>query len=162
MRSSTNKKVLIQRFDRENLYGYLNPNGFLLPHGVELLTPTGNLLVVPYEEIKTVSFVRDFEAPNPQEKKLFTNRPKNPGLWVRMRFRDDDRMDGLMTNNLVLMEPYGFLVTPPDPSSNCQRMFVPRGALRDLQVLAVVGSPEKPGRRKKEKPVAEGQIGLFE
>jgi hypothetical protein len=120
--SSTNKKAIVQRFDRENLYGYLNLTTYLQPRGVELLNLAGTLLLIPYEEIKAVCFVKEFEAPNPNDRRLFSNRPKSNGLWVRMRFRDSDQMDGLLANNLVLTEPYGFSLTPPDPSSNTQRI----------------------------------------
>jgi len=158
--ASTNKRALIQRFDRETLYGYLNLASYLQPKGVELLTQSGTLLLVPDEEIKSVSLVREFEPPNPQEKRLFTTRPKTPGLWVRMHFKDNDRMDGLLANNLMLLDPYGFAVTPPDPSANSQRVFVPRQALLELYVLAVIGSPVK--RERKPKPAPKEQIGLFE
>ena len=81
------------------------------------------------------------------------------GLWVRMRFRDEEVMDGILPNNLLQLEPYGFTVTPPEPYSNNQRVFVPRAALAELQVLGVVGSPCGP---RKAKPVAKEQIGLFD
>lgn len=158
---STNKKALIQRFDREDLYGYLNPGAFLQPAGVELLNLSGNLLLVPYSDIRVVSFVREFEAPDPGERRLFTTRPKSPGLWVRMRFCDNEQMDGLLANNLLLLDPYGFSVTPPDPSSNSQRLFIPRQALKEFQVLAVVGSPQRRMHTPRVKVVKE-QLGLFE
>ncbi|MCZ2156472.1 MAG: hypothetical protein LC114_21640 [Bryobacterales bacterium] len=158
---STNKKALIQRFDRETLYGYLNPGAFLQPGGVELLNLSGNLLLAPYSEIRMVSFVREFEAPDPGERRLFTTRPKAPGLWVRMRFRDNEQMDGLLANNLLLLDPYGFSVTPPDASSNSQRIFVPKQALKEFQVLAVVGSPRRRMQPAKGKAAKE-QMGLFE
>jgi len=50
-------------------------------------------------------------------------------------------------------------VIPPDPYSNQQRVFVPRVALRAVDVLGVVGSPLK---RRKPKAVPKEQIGLFE
>lgn len=160
--ASTNKKTCIQRFDRENLYGYLSLATCLQPKGVELLNLSGSLLLVPYEEIKAVCIVKEFEAPNPAEKRLFTTRPKSSGLWVRMRFRDDDQMDGLLANNLALLDSYGFAVTPPDPSSNIQRLFVPKSALREMLVVAVVGSPVKQTARSRTRPVPEGQMPLFE
>lgn len=162
MSASTNKKVLIQRFDRENLYGYVNLSTYLQPTGLEVLNLTGNLLLVPYEEIKSAALVRDFEAPDPNERRLFTTRPKTTGLWVRMRFKDDDQMDGILANNLLLTEPYGFSFTPPDASSNQQRVFVPRQAVREFQVLAVVGSPQRREAKAKTKPIPKDQMGLFE
>lgn len=160
MSVSTNKKALIQRFDRENLYGYLNLATYLQPKGIELLSLAGNLLFVPYDDVKCVSLVREFEAPDPAEKKLFANRPKHSGLWVRMRFRDNEELDGLLPNNLLLLEPYGFTFTPPDPSSNSQKVFVPKQALAEFHVLAVIGSPRLP--KHKGKPASKEQMGLFE
>jgi hypothetical protein len=81
------------------------------------------------------------------------------GLWVRLEFRDSDVMEGILANNLLQLEPYGFSVTPPDPYSNQQRIFIPRTALRAMAVLGVVGSPLK---KRKARPTPKEQIGLFE
>ena len=162
MAPSTNKKTLIQRFDRENLVGYLNPGSYLQPRGVELLNLSGVLLQVPYDEIKSVSFVREFEAPDPQERRTFSTRPKSPGLWVRMRFKDNDQMEGLLANNLLLLEAFGFSFTPPDASSNIQRVFVPKQAVAEFEVLAVVGSPYRKEQKAKEKQAAKEQLDLFQ
>jgi hypothetical protein len=158
--ASTAKKVLIRRFDREPLTGFVNAQTYLQPQGVELLTPGGACLVVPYSEIKVVCFVRDFGSVEPtQEKKVFNTRPKTDGLWVRMELRDGEVLDGILSNNLLQLTPEGFTVTPPDAYSNNQKLFVPRAALSQFNVLGVVGSPLT---RRKPKPAAEGQIGLFE
>ena len=159
MAVSTTKKVRISRFDREALVGFVNPQTYLRPSGVELLTPVGNFSVVPYDEVKTVQFVKDFEPQDAAERKVFSTRPKMDGLWVRVKFRDGEVMDGILANNLLLLEAQGFTLVPPDPYANNQRLFVPRIALSELQVLGVVGSPL---RRRKPKPVAKEQIGLFD
>lgn len=161
MAASTSKKVRISRFDREPLLGYVNPVTYLRPAGVELLTPDGNYSVVPYEEVKSVQFVKDFEPPDPAaERKVFSTRPKMDGLWVRIKFRDGEVMDGILPNNLLMTGAHGFTVVPPDPYSNNQRLFLPRAALTELQVLGVVGSPLR--RRAKPKAVPKEQIGLFD
>jgi hypothetical protein len=104
--------------------------------------------------------VKDFEPPDPSaERKVFGTRPKMDGLWVRLKFRDGEVMDGILANNLLAIEAHGFTVVPPDPYSNNQRLFLPRAALTELQVLGVVGSPL---RRPKAKPVPKEQIGLFD
>ena len=160
MAGSTSKKVRINRFEREPLLGFVNPMTYLRPTGVELLTPDGNYSVVPYNEVKAVYFVKDFEPPDPaNERKTFSTRPKMDGLWVRVKFRDGEVMDGILANNLLLIEAQGFTVVPPDPYSNNQRLFLPRAALTELQVLGVVGSPL---RRPRPKPVPKEQIGLFD
>jgi len=71
-------------------------------------------------------FVRDFDSIEPgAEHRVFNTRPKTNGVWVRMRFRDGELMDGILANNLLLLEPYGFTVVPPSPTSSNQRVFVP-------------------------------------
>ena len=160
MAGSTSKKVRISRFEREALLGFVNPQTYLRPAGVELLTPDGNYSLVPYDEVKAVQFVKDFEPPDPATaRKVFSTRPKMDGLWVRVKFRDGEVMDGILANNLLSLESHGFTIVPPDPYSNNQRLFLPRVALSELQVLGVVGSPLRP---RKPKPVPKEQIGLFD
>lgn len=160
MGASTSKKVVISRFDREPVAGFVNPAAYLMTGGVEVITPSGTVTVIPYSDIKTVCFVKDFDSgENSHERRLFSTRPKTEGLWVRMSFRDGEVMDGLLSNNLLAVEPYGFTVTPPDPASRNQKIFVPRAALSSFVVVGVVGSPL---RRKKPKPDLERQGKLFE
>ena len=52
-----------------------------------------------------------------------------------MVFADGEVMDGIMANNLLGWDVAGFTVTPPEPDSNNQRVFVPRQALKTMQVL---------------------------
>ncbi len=127
MAGSTTKKTLIRRFDRESLQGYVNPQAYLQADGIEFLTPSGSMLLLPYGEVKSVIFVRDFAAAS-ESAKLFQTRPKMDGLWVRMTFRDGDVMDGILPNNPVQWEKQGYSVTPPEPYSNNQKLFVPKGS----------------------------------
>ena len=160
MSGSTTKKVIVERFEREPLRGFVNPQTWLLADGVELISTSGTVVVAPYEEIKTVCFVKDLDCQRTgPERRLFTSRPKGEGLWVRMLFRDGDFLDGLLANNLLQLEAQGFTVVPPDPSSNYQRVFVPKAALAELKVLGVIGGPL---RRRKRVPPSADQIKLFE
>ena len=61
------------------------------------------------------------------------------------------------TNNLLQLEPYGFTAIPPDPASPSQRVFIPKVALRTVEILGVIGSPLKRKRK-----AASDQIGLFD
>jgi len=156
---STTKKIYIRRFDREPVQGFASPQQYLQPTGIEILKTDGTTLLLSYREVKCVAFVRDFPAPGAaDERKAFHTRPKMEGLWVRMLFRDNDLMEGILPNNLLQIDPYGFSFVPPDPFSNNQRIFVPREALRDIHVLGVVGG--KAARGKKDE--AKEQIRLFE
>lgn len=159
MASSTAKKVVVRRFDRESLSGFVNPWSYLQPAALELLKPDGSLLEIPYSEVKSVCFVRDFESET-DSGRIFMTRPKLEGLWVRMVFRDGEMMDGVMPNNLLTWDATGFGVTPPEPDGNNQKVFVPRQALRSIQVLGVVGSPLRGVKKKKAAPLEE-QPRLF-
>jgi hypothetical protein len=155
--SSTSKKVLVQRFDRETVPGFVNASAFLTPQGIEILSTSGAVSVLPYADVKTVFFVRDFTDNNPAAaRRTFLSRPKLAGIWVRLTFRDGDLLDGIMPNNLLQFEPEGILMIPPD---GAQRVFVPRVALTSVQVLGVVGSPLRVSRKK---TAGRDQIGLFE
>jgi hypothetical protein len=158
---TANKRVLVGRFDRETLRGFVqSPGGFELDR-LELLTPEGALLKIPYSETKVVCFVRDFDAGETwREHRTFSTRPKTAGLWIRLRFRDGDSLEGMLGNNLMLVEPSGFSIIPPDPTFQNQRIFVPRAALADVQVLGVIGSPLR-RRTTKKVEKEEGQLKMF-
>ena len=158
MSGSTAKKVIVRRFDRENLIGFVNAFSYLQPTAIELLKPDGALVFLPYEEVKSVCFVKDFEAES-ETRKIFMTRPKLEGLWVRMLFRDGEVLDGILPNNLLAWEIAGYTVTPPEPDANNQRVFVPRSALKSIQVLGVVGSPLTAKRKKA--PPGPDQPTLF-
>jgi hypothetical protein len=156
---STTKKTLIRRFDREALQGYVNPQAFLRANGIEFITPAGSMILLTYAEVKSVIFVKDFESSS-EAAKIFQTRPKMEGLWVRMTFRDGDVMDGILPNNPVQWEREGYSVTPPEPYSNNQKLFVPREALSSMSVLGVVGSPLT--RMKKSRRDLRDQPTLFD
>jgi len=150
----------LARFDRETLAGFVQTPGAFGADSIELLTPDGALLQIPYSETKVLCFVRDFEAGETwREHRAFSTRPKSPGLWVRLLFRDGDSVEGMLANNLMLVEPVGFSIVPPDPTFQNQKLFVPRAALADVQVLGVIGSPLKRPAKKVEKK--EGQLEMF-
>lgn len=159
MAASTTKKALIRRFDREPLQAFVNPRDYLQPNGIETLSPAGAVVFIGYYDLKNVCFVKEFDAPA-EPAKQFQTRPKMDGLWVRMKYRDGDVMDGILPNNLLQWDRYGYSVIPPEPYSNNQRIFVPREALTDIQVLGVVGSPLTKGTRRK--PAVDGQPTLFD
>ncbi len=147
---STTKKVLVSRFDRETLAGFVNPQSYLRSDGVELLSTGGALFIVPFPEIRSVSFVRDFgDGELRKERRLFNGRPKLEGLWIRMWFRDGEVMDGVLSSDLLQWEPMGFNVVPPDSGYQNQRVFVPRTALSEILVLGVVGARLNTRPRKK-------------
>ena len=162
MAVSTNKKVQVVRFDRAPVEGFVQ-----LPDGLEngqlqWLTADGSLGESPIDQVKAICFIRDFGSdaewrPN----RVFTSRPKSAGLWLRLTFRDGDILEGILPNNLMLVEPQGFSVVPPNPTFQSQHIFVPREALTGVEVLGVIGSPLR-RRAKKKKSEDEDQLQMFD
>jgi hypothetical protein len=153
---STHKKVIVRKIGRDSASGYVSPN-FIVDGKLELLNPSGKVVLIDLDEIKSVDFVRDLNDSGGPVRKTFTTRPRTEGLWVRLRFTDNDVLEGMMPNDLSQVAPEGYLITPPDTRGNTQRIFVPKSALEEISVLAVIGRPN--ARRK---PVEDArQVGLF-
>ena len=104
------------------------------------LNRCGRELAASYDEIVELSERLHREnagilsrfSPDDLNRKTFTTRPRTEGLWVRLRFKDNDVMEGMMANDLTQVSPDGFLINPPDTRSNTQRIYVPRSALLGL------------------------------
>lgn len=147
--TSTTKKVLIDRFDRSAVKGFVSPHRMAGADGVELLSDLGQAILVPLSQIKTLSFVRDWDGKSVLgERREFLARPKTAGLWVEFVFRDGDRLEGVIPSNLQLIDALGYSVTPPEAAGNAQKVFIPRQALTEVNVLGVVGARKaRPSRR---------------
>lgn len=147
--------------DRSYIEGYVSPQTFQRPDGVEIMGRSAEVTVVPYAEVRAVYFVKEFEgSPSENEKRVFGSRPKLDGLWVRLTFRDGEVLEGVIQNDLLLMGSHGVTFTPPDATSNTQRIFVPQRSLQELKVLSVIGSPVHRRQSRPKTPPRE-QIDLF-
>lgn len=155
---STHKKVVVRKMDRDSINGYVAPANFVREGKLELLNTTGNVVTIDLRDIKGVYFVREFSDSDSLSRKTFTSRPRTEGLWVRLKFKDNEVLEGMMPNDLSLTTGDGFLVNPPDLRSNTQRIFVPRTALESLTVLAVIGATR---RRRRGMPADTRQVPMF-
>jgi hypothetical protein len=161
-RNSTvsNKKAVVQLLDRTAIKGYLNPAGLERAPSLDLLTPEGEHRSIPLSSVRTIYFVREFDEPYQLERKTFLSRPKINGLWVRVRFRDEDVIEGLIANDLLELLDAGIQLTPPDLHGNTIHLFVPRTAVEELKVLGVVGISRR-GPREVRPVIASSQSKLF-
>ena len=180
--SSAKKKVILRRTTGEILPGYLPLSGITRGAGsarvVELLDLSGRLVEVLLTDVRMISYVRDFnlaDTTNPERltRRAFLARPRNEGVWLRMTFRTSERspertietLEGLAAADLSLLdsmiEDGGLHVAPPDIRSNTQRIFVPRAAIENLQILAVITTPSRP-KPVPERTPEEIQKSLFE
>ena len=137
--TSTHKKVVVLLLDHISIPGYLNPAALGRTEEVDLLTREGEHQTILLRDVKSIYFVREFTEPFEPERKSFLSRPKLDGLWVRLRFRDRDEIEGIVANDLLDLLNTGVQLTPPDLHGNSLRMFIPRTALEEMKVLGVVG-----------------------
>ena len=152
--ASTHKKVVVRFLDRNLLRGYMNPGKLGATETLDLLTPEGEQRSFDVKEIRSIYFVREFADDFEPERKAFLSRPKLDGLWVRLKFRDEDTIEGVVPNDLLSLLDRGVQITPPDLHGTTLRIFIPRTALIEMTVLGVVGIARR-------KPAVPSQPGLF-
>lgn len=165
MPTSTSKRVFLYRFDRQPLEGIVNPGTYLFEDHAELITLGGALQNTPYAEIKAVCFISETGQPNLfTQHNLFERRPKVPGLWTRFSFRDGDKLDGILSHNLLEWPAVGYLITPPRSGSTRQRVFIPRAALVGTELRGVVGASMAAAtlRKREAPPPRDGQLTMFD
>ena len=149
---SARKAVIVRKFSRDWYAGYAGPGFVVNSPELEILDLAGKVVRIGWEQVKWVCFVRDFptgtaDQANPERlfRKRFLIRPRTAGLWLRLTLTDGDELEGLAANDLTLIQGPGLFLTPPDTRSNTQRIFVPRQAIQELEVLSLIGAA---GRRR--------------
>jgi hypothetical protein len=133
------RKVIVRKLSGEIVKGYMESNPDLT-HGnsIVLTSLTDDLIHVPKQEMKALFFVRKFTGNKEySEVKFFESQPRIDGLWVRLKFHDNETIEGIVSNTIRFLVDDGFFLKPPDPNSNNRLMFVLKVALRDFTVLGV-------------------------
>lgn len=147
---STHKKVVVETFAGNKQLGYVNPRNFDRESGLELLDAAGQLRQLPWKDVKVAWFVRDWEeAPARPAPLVFPRRPRLEGLWVRVRFRDEEMLEGMLVNDLLHQSGQGYLLSPPELNGVQQRAFVPKQALAAMEVLSVIPNRGEHHRRRR-------------
>jgi len=157
--ASTHKKVIVRKTDRDSVTGWVGPV-FASDGRLEMINASGKLVTLPLDEVKGVYFVRDWENSEEIVRKSFAARPRSEGLWVRLTFRDQETLEGMMGNELSQFTPDGFLITPPDLRGNTQKVFVPRNALQQFTIMGVITTAMAKKRPASVTP-GQGQPRLF-
>jgi hypothetical protein len=137
--ASTHKKVVVVLSDKKPIRGYLNPVRLGQSDPIDLLTQDGEHEQLSLAKVRSIYFVREFSDDFEPERKAFLSRPKLDGLWVRLRYTDNQTLEGVVPNDLLSLIDNGLQITPPDLNSTTDRIFVPRSALAEVTVLGVVG-----------------------
>lgn len=157
--------MVLYRFDRQPVEGIVNPSAYLLENRVELITLNGNLQAVLFTEFKALCFASEPGDPDLfTHHNLFERRPKVPGLWTRFTFRDGDRLDGILSHNLLEWPAAGYFVIPPRAGAARQRVFIPRAALTGTELRGVVGRSALASRPREQPRAApdRSQLTMFD
>ena len=133
------RKVIVRKLNGEIVKGYMNPSPeFTRGDIITITSLTDESIQVPKREMKALFFVRRFTGNRDySEVKFFESQPRIDGLWVRLKFHDDETIEGIITNSIRFTVDDGFFLKPPDPNSNNRLMYVLKVALRDFTVLGV-------------------------
>jgi len=163
--ASARKPVIVRKFSRDWCAGYAGSNFGHTGEELEILDVSGKVMRIGWDQVKWVCYVRDFPSQtadpgNPERlmHKRFSVRPRTAGLWLRMILMDGDELEGLAGNDVSLVKGAGLLLTPPDTRSSTQRIYVPRQAIQQLEVVSLIGAP---GRRRAEAAAREKELELF-
>jgi hypothetical protein len=113
-------------------------SGVLPAAGLLLKSVSGDVMEVDLETTKAVFVVNSFEGrPDYTEIKFFHETPGIAGLWVRVKFQDNEVTEGIVQNSLDFVNNPGFFMKPPDPQSNNRRVYVLKKSLVDFKVLGI-------------------------
>jgi hypothetical protein len=162
------KKVIIRGFGGALAWGYLPAAGFVEAGELVMMEVDGRSKRILLGEVKLVCFVRDFNRedgvdPERMGRRAFQARPRGEGLWLKLTLQDGETLEGLASVDLMQMDALvqdgGLFLTPPELKNNVIRMFVPRAAMAEMEVLGMVTAPSK--RVTARKAADEAQGGLF-
>lgn len=165
------KKVVVRKPGGELAWGYLPASGFVTGIGFDLMDPAGKVTRFDLSEIQWIAYVRDFNLddlaePERMGRKSFLGRPRQGGLWLRLRLKGEEEIEGVADFDLAglesLVEDRGLMLTPPDGRGNTLRLFVPRSSVVGLEVLGWIAAGAKTAAAKPKKPkTPQGQADLF-
>lgn len=155
--AGSTKKAMVYRFERELLAGFVDSGNPFEGDQVQFLNREGMVQSIPLEQIKLVCFVRDWIEGPAWQRNQYAVRPRQQGLWVRLKFRDGESLEATMPNSLAALDPIALTISPAETTQCVQRVLIPRQALETFEVLGVVGSPLKKAQSK-----PQNQLSMFD
>lgn len=105
---------------------------------LRMISLEGRDLPLDLQQLKGIFFVRDYEGDKGYlENKTLTGDPERKGLRVRIRFEDNETMEGVIENSVEILQASGFFFWPADPQANNELIFVVKSSLLGFRVLGV-------------------------
>ena len=118
--------------------GYLDKGRLLVRGILKMSDMNGEPLPVDLHKLKGLFFVRDFTGDRDYlEEKTLNTDPGRRGLRARIRFEDNESLEGVTENSLDLLVNPGFFFWPGDQNSNNRLIYVVKTALIGFTVLGV-------------------------
>ncbi len=117
----------------------LQETSFSLPREIGLRPVDSSKPVsLSLDSLKALFFVKSFEGRTEyREVKFFEKNPPIKGLWVRVKFYDNEHLEGVVRNSLQYLVEPGFFLKPPDLQGNNEILYVIKNSLIDFRVLGV-------------------------
>jgi hypothetical protein len=135
---SDRPRIIARSKHGERFKGYLEDGRALMKGELHMKTPEGLTLPLDMERLKGVFFVRNYEGnKNYLESKILTSDPERKGLRVRIRFEDNETLEGVVENSIEPLTSAGFFFWPADPEANNELIYVVKSALIGFRVLGV-------------------------
>jgi len=99
---------------------------------------SGEVEDIVLDNVKAVFFVKDFSGQTNHVDLLFHDRlPAMECLWIRIRFRDGETVEGIIQNTLDYIMGPGFFMAPADPIGNNWLIYVSKTKLTGLEILGL-------------------------
>jgi hypothetical protein len=142
-------KAVIHLADKTLLKGHLDnfsgiwsghnaAEGDPFPEQVDLRLLDGRTATIQLSQAKAIFFVNAFAGqPEYKELSFFKNVPEFAGLWVRLRFADQEVTEGLVCNSLGMLVQTGLFLKPPDPLSNNRMVYALKKHLLNFEILGL-------------------------
>lgn len=87
---------------------------------------------------KAIFFVKSFEGNKEKNPvRFYANGPAVHGIWVEVRFHDGEVVEGIIHNSIHHLVEDGFLMSPSDPESNNEVIYVLKSSIQNYRVLGI-------------------------
>lgn len=109
------------------------------PSILKLQNPeTNETFEVDVSKTKAVFFVKRFEGNSERHPvHFYANGPAVHGIWVEVRFKDNEVIEGVISNSIHHLVDDGFLLSPTDPDGNNELIYVLKSSIVNYRVLGI-------------------------
>jgi hypothetical protein len=122
--------------DLADLFGTPNVDN---PGSIQMRSNETNTMVdVPLRDVKAVFVVKSFRGDSKRKGiRFYANGPGVGGIWVEIRFRDNEVIEGTIENSVRHLLGEGLLLRPSDEESNNLAVYINKAAIASYRVLGI-------------------------